>query len=91
MVFAANRDEHHARPTAAANWWVESPHILGGRDLLAGGTWLAVDQLGRLAAVTNVPSHRGATYTKSRGHLVTDYLAGEVPAQEFISSLQDVP
>ena len=91
MVFAANRDEHHARPTAAAHWWTESPHILGGRDLLAGGTWLAVDQSGRLAAVTNVPSPSGATYTKSRGHLVTDYLAGEVPAQEFISSLQDVP
>ena len=91
MIFAANRDEHHARPTAAANWWTESPHILGGRDLLAGGTWLAVDQLGRLAAVTNVPAPNEATYTKSRGHLVTDYLAGEAPAQEFISNLQDVP
>ena len=54
MIFAANRDEHHARPTAAAHWWTESQRILGGRDLLAGVTWVAVDQLGRLAAVTYV-------------------------------------
>ena len=88
MVFAANRDELHARPTAAAEWWADLPHILGGRDLLAGGTWLAVDQRGRLAAVTNVPSPAGATFAKSRGHLVTDDLAGESSAEEFISGLR---
>ena len=31
-----------------------SPAMLGGRDLLAGGTWLAVDRRGRFAAVTNI-------------------------------------
>ena len=87
MVFAANRDELHARPTAAADWWSDHPHILGGRDLLAGGTWLAVDQGGRLAAVTNVPATEGGTFEKSRGHLVTGYLAGKRSADAFFSRL----
>jgi hypothetical protein len=29
------------------------PAVLGGRDLRAGGTWLAIDRRGRLAAVSN--------------------------------------
>jgi uncharacterized protein with NRDE domain len=88
LIFAANRDELHARPTAAANWWTDYPNILGGRDLLAGGTWLAIDQCGRLAAITNVPTAEGKTFKKSRGHLVTDYLASKCSADSFISQLQ---
>jgi len=87
MVFAANRDELHARPTAAADWWTDHPHILGGRDLLAGGTWLAVDRGGRLAAVTNVPATEGGTFEKSRGHLVTGYLGVDESAETFFSRL----
>ena len=88
MIFAANRDELHARPTAKAEWWTDDPNILGGRDLLAGGTWLAVDQRGRLAAVTNVRSPRGETFRASRGHLVTDYLASEQPVDDFLAELR---
>ena len=53
LVLAANRDEFHARPTAGAGWWEDRPDILGGRDLQAGGTWLALSRSGRLATVTN--------------------------------------
>lgn len=74
LVVAANRDESHLRPTAAAGWWEEPPGILGGRDLEAGGSWLAVDRHGRLAAVTNQPAPRGETFADSRGHLVSEYL-----------------
>lgn len=52
LVLAANRDEFHRRPTAPAHWWDEPP-ILAGRDLQAGGTWLAMDRRARLAAITN--------------------------------------
>ncbi|MER2537862.1 MAG: NRDE family protein, partial [Azonexus sp.] len=38
LVVAANRDEFYARPTALAARWPESPEIIGGRDLEAGGT-----------------------------------------------------
>ena len=91
LVFAANRDELHARPTTTANWWTDHPSILGGRDLLAGGTWLAINQRGRLAAVTNVPTSEGKTFKKSRGQLVTDYLANRWSADSFISQLQAEP
>jgi uncharacterized protein with NRDE domain len=54
LVVAANRDESHARPSAAAAWWRDEPRVLGGRDLEAGGTWLAIDRCGRFGAVTNL-------------------------------------
>ena len=42
------------RPTDAAHFWRDAPHILGGRDLVAGGTWFAVDtRAGRCALLTN--------------------------------------
>ena len=41
-LVAANRDELHTRPAAAAAWWPDRPKILAGRDLEAGGTWLGI-------------------------------------------------
>jgi uncharacterized protein with NRDE domain len=86
VVVAANRDERHARPTAAAQWW-EHPRILGGRDLSAGGTWLAVDPVGRFAAVTNYHDSRIVEPERSRGELVTRFLGGRVPATDFVADL----
>ena len=54
---AANRDEFHGRPAAAAAFWSDRPGILAGRDLQALGTWMGVSRGGRFAAVTN---YRGA-------------------------------
>ncbi|HKJ94554.1 MAG TPA: NRDE family protein [Gammaproteobacteria bacterium] len=70
LVVAANRDEFHERPTEPADWWPDRP-LLGGRDLRAGGTWFAVDRLGRFAAVTNVrdPARRLVDPPASRGEL----------------------
>jgi uncharacterized protein with NRDE domain len=53
FVIAANRDEVVSRPAAPPGLLSGAPAIYGGRDLLAGGTWLAVTADGRLAAVTN--------------------------------------
>jgi uncharacterized protein with NRDE domain len=47
LVVAANRDEFYARPTASAGRWPDHRHVIGGRDLQAGGTWLGVDRLPR--------------------------------------------
>ncbi|NIW24362.1 MAG: hypothetical protein GWN29_07225 [Gammaproteobacteria bacterium] len=87
LVFAANRDELHARPTATADWWSEPDSILGGRDLLAGGSWLAVDRRGRLAAVTNIPSDDVRDDARSRGALVRDFLIGEASAADFVATV----
>lgn len=76
LVVAANRDEFHERPAARAAFWEDQPDVLGGRDLRARGTWLAVTRGGRFAAVTN---YRGGTEPgaeHSRGALVTSFLAG---------------
>lgn len=46
------------------------PRILGGRDLLAGGTWLAVSDQGVVAGLTNQPAEGGRDPAKlSRGEL----------------------
>jgi len=78
LVLAANRDEFHERPALAADFWPQQPQWLGGRDLQAGGTWLGVTRSGRLAAVTNFrePLAPEIPLERSRGELVTDFLAG---------------
>ncbi len=88
LTFAANRDELHERPTAPAGWWDDHGTILGGRDLKAGGSWLAVDRRGRLAAVTNFRDGHDAVYPRSRGHLVQDYLTGSINADDYLAALK---
>lgn len=83
LVVAANRDELLARPAESMAVLRESgPRVLGGRDLLAGGTWLAVSESGLVAALTNVPSATGRDPAKrSRGEL-PPWLAGHRTAAE---------
>ena len=68
VVLAANRDEFHARPAAAMHWWAE-PDILGGRDLEAGGAWLAVGRDGRFGVVTNYTQRRTDAWRAHPGFL----------------------
>jgi uncharacterized protein with NRDE domain len=89
LLFAANRDEHHARPTETAHWWRDAPDVFGGRDLLAHGTWLAVDRSGRLAAVTNFRDTPASAAPLSRGALVADYLRGGRQPNEFAAALDE--
>jgi uncharacterized protein with NRDE domain len=82
LVIAANRDEFFDRATAALDWWRTSPDapwLLGGRDLSAGGTWMALSEHGRIGMLTNVrkPS-RHRPDAPSRGALVTTWLDGSV-------------
>jgi uncharacterized protein with NRDE domain len=53
LIVAANRDEFYNRKTAPATFWRDQPSILGGRDLEANGTWLAMTKTGRISMVTN--------------------------------------
>lgn len=71
LIVAANRDERLDRPAVAMTVLRErGPRILGGRDELAGGTWLAVNEYGLVAGLTNQPSANGRDPTKrSRGEL----------------------
>ncbi|WP_424811395.1 NRDE family protein [Roseococcus sp. YIM B11640] len=68
LLLAANRDERLDREwEPPAEFW---PGILGGRDTLAGGTWMALGRQGVVAAVLNRPGSLGpAAGKRSRGEL----------------------
>ncbi len=70
LVVAANRDELLARPAGPTTVLQENgPRILGGRDLVAGGTWLAVNEHGVFAGLTNRPTLTRDPSKRSRGEL----------------------
>jgi uncharacterized protein with NRDE domain len=89
MILAANRDEFHFRPTARASFWDNAPKLLAGKDLRRGGTWLGVTTYGRFSAVANYrdPCFRRSD-SPSRGLLVTEFLLGRAPAEEFLETLK---
>ncbi len=88
LIVAGNRDEFHSRPTQAAHWWPDKPDIAGGRDLQAGGTWLALHRSGRFATVTNYRDAQLETCKlESRGHLVTGFLDSDKPPMEYLADI----
>ncbi len=88
LIVAGNRDEFHSRPARDADWWPDQPDIFGGRDLQAGGTWLALHRHGRFATVTNYRSAvRRDPKLRSRGHLVTDFLESDRAPLDFLQTV----
>lgn len=70
VVVAANRDERTDRPASPPGLWVGRRHRqLSPRDRSAGGTWLAVDERGRFAGITNIAGVPPSPEAPSRGHL----------------------
>lgn len=90
LAFAANRDELHARGSTTARWWDDIPDVLGGRDRVAGGTWLAVNRRGWLAAVTNLPQDEPRTFPRSRGELVSRFLTGNRRASRYAADFASI-
>ncbi len=89
LILGANRDEYHDRPSEPAAFWADAPHLLAGRDRMAGGTWMGVTTNGKLAAITNYrdPQYQ-VTNPRSRGHLVADYLRdADLTPAEFHTTL----
>jgi len=77
LIVAGNRDELHARSAAPLARWDDPDHLIAGKDLQSGGTWLGISEQSRFAVVTNLrgygPSVAGR---KSRGALITGFLSG---------------
>ena len=76
LVVAANRDEFLARPTAPPGILrSDRPCAFGGRDLVAEGTWLGVNESGLVAGMLN---RRTSALLdpdcRSRGQLCLDML-----------------
>jgi len=87
LVIAANRDEAHARPTLRGTWWEDAPDVIGGRDLRAGGSWLAVRRGGRFAAVTNVHGLLAPDGAPSRGNLVREFVTSDVAPFAYVERI----
>lgn len=89
LVLLSNRDEFFDRPTEAAKQW-SGTQIWAGTDQRAGGTWLGVTDTGRFAAITNYRTPEPARATAaSRGQLVSQFLASDLPSHAFMAGLTD--
>lgn len=92
VIACANRDEFYDRPAAPAGPWPQAPHVIAGRDLQGGGSWMGVSVTGpsgpRFAALTNIraPDERRDD-APSRGALVADYLRGDLDAGAYVAEL----
>jgi uncharacterized protein with NRDE domain len=76
LVVAANRDEFLARPATAPLLLATAPRIVGGRDLLAGGTWLGCSEHGLAAGLLNRRTAEAPVESRrSRGLLLLETLA----------------
>lgn len=75
IIAAANRDELLARPSDPPVALNINPWIWGGRDQVAGGTWLGVNEYGVMAGILNRQSpHPPDPSRRSRGQLCLDAL-----------------
>jgi uncharacterized protein with NRDE domain len=89
LVVAANRDEFHERPAAPLAPWPPGGELLAGKDLRAGGTWLALDRARRFGVVTNFRElQRPRAGAPSRGNLIPQFLTGTSGAEGFFAGLE---
>ena len=86
LTLVANRDEFYQRPTLPVHFWKDHPHILGGKDIEAGGTWLAFSRKGRFAAITNYRELPVPEGKKSRGALVKNFLTEDISPEAYLNS-----
>ncbi|MDR8525764.1 NRDE family protein [Shewanella fidelis] len=85
LIICANRDEFHHRPTEPAHLWPTENPILAGKDLQAGGTWLGVNQQGKVAGLTNIRAPElNQIDMQSRGELVLKALSEQGINQDWL-------
>jgi hypothetical protein len=87
LVLGANRDESPERASSGPGVLRERPRVIGGRDLVAGGTWLAIREARAATALMNrrpapvaanpsvARAAAGAEVLRSRGLLCLDAAA----------------
>lgn len=87
FVLAANRDELIDRPAEPPQLLSTNPPIAGGRDLLGGGTWLAIGEGERVCAVTNRRTRVGGEVIREPSRLSR----GEIPVEALRRTEDDIP
>ena len=76
------------------HWWDSSPRVLAGKDKNFDGTWMALSEKGKFAAVTNVREFTSLSTQKkslenlaSRGDLVKDFVLSNHSVSEYLSEI----
>jgi uncharacterized protein with NRDE domain len=91
VLIGANRDEMIDRPSKPpGRHWPDRPEVIAGLDMLAGGSWLGINDWGVAAAVLNRHGSLGPSPDRrSRGELVLEALdhADATAAAEALSYL----
>ncbi len=88
LILVANRDEFYERPTQIAHQWEGPLKLLAGKDLEAGGTWIGINRVGHLAAVTNYRDPISYQKNKaSRGQIPVNFLSEKMPAETYVEEL----
>lgn len=86
LMILYNRDENRERPAEKLQRWDTSPVIYGGRDPVSGGSWLAITETGKFAALTDFhhANMQALKAQQSRGQLLIDYLQSELDPESFL-------
>ncbi|XP_020574223.1 transport and Golgi organization 2 homolog [Phalaenopsis equestris] len=87
LLLLSNRDESHDRPTRPVEWWEGDEKILGGRDEVAGGTWMGCTRNGRIAFLTNFREPEPSSTAKSRGYLTLGFLQSHMSPLEYAEDI----
>jgi uncharacterized protein with NRDE domain len=74
LIVGANREEFYARGGEPPQVFDGACPAVAGRDPVAGGTWLGVNERGVLIAVTNRPKSELPAQPRSRGLLARELL-----------------
>jgi uncharacterized protein with NRDE domain len=88
LIVAANRDEFYQRKTAAVSEWHDHPGVIGGRDMEAQGTWMAMTKGGKIGMVTNYRDLKNINPSApTRGQLVTDFLFNDYDTESYLKEI----
>lgn len=79
-------EQNRDRPTKAIAWW-DGGEILGRRDEVGRGTWLACSKEGRVAFLTKVLELHASPEAKTRGDLPIRFLESKKSPKAFAEEL----
>ncbi|WP_019643724.1 NRDE family protein [Novispirillum itersonii] len=91
VLIGANRDEMRDRPALLpGRHWPDRPEVTAGQDLLAGGSWMGLNDHGVTAAILNRFGTLGpASDKRSRGELVLEAL-DHADAADAVAALAEL-
>jgi uncharacterized protein with NRDE domain len=90
LVVGANREEVYDRGGEPPQLLDGPLRAVGGRDPIAGGTWLAVNERGVLVAITNRRKTTLPEQPRSRGLLARDLLACPTAADAIALAMREL-